>query len=253
MEGDKMARSRNIKPGFFTNDALAELPPLTRILFAGLWTIADREGRLEDRPKKIKAELLPYDDVDVNAALDALTSGPDPFIIRYAANGVSCIQIMSWHAHQRPHVNEKESSLPPISEASTTKVVHENNQGSRVEVKGIRNQESGIKEEGIRNQGVELDGVTDETVRDAAGRWLKYKAELRQSYKPQALQALVTRLNNLTADHSPESVVDAIDRAMANGWKGFDHDIGKPARGSPKHKPAEFIPTAQLMAQSKPQ
>jgi hypothetical protein len=59
-----MARARNIKPGFFANDVLAEIDPLGRLLFAGLWTIADREGRLEDRIKKIKAQILPYDDCD---------------------------------------------------------------------------------------------------------------------------------------------------------------------------------------------
>ena len=52
-----MARARNIKPGFFTNDELVELPFATRLLFIGLWTIADREGRMVDRPKKIKMEI----------------------------------------------------------------------------------------------------------------------------------------------------------------------------------------------------
>lgn len=55
-----MARSRNLKPGFFLNDCLAECQPLARILFAGLWCIADREGRLLDRPRKIKVEVLPH-------------------------------------------------------------------------------------------------------------------------------------------------------------------------------------------------
>ena len=67
-----MARSRNIKPGFFLNDELAECDPLARLLFAGLWCIADREGRLEDRPKRIKAEVLPYDDCDVDELLNQL-------------------------------------------------------------------------------------------------------------------------------------------------------------------------------------
>ena len=31
-----MARARNIKPGFFTNDELVELPFATRLLFIGL-------------------------------------------------------------------------------------------------------------------------------------------------------------------------------------------------------------------------
>ena len=58
-----MARARNIKPAFFSNEILAELPPLARLLFIGLWCLADRKGRLQDRPKRIKHELLGYDDV----------------------------------------------------------------------------------------------------------------------------------------------------------------------------------------------
>ena len=54
-----MARARNLKPSFFTNDILAEVPALGRLLFQGLWCVADREGRLADRPRKLKAEILP--------------------------------------------------------------------------------------------------------------------------------------------------------------------------------------------------
>jgi hypothetical protein len=49
-----MARARNIKPAFFKNEQLVELGMSTRLLFIGLWCLADREGRLEDRPKRIK-------------------------------------------------------------------------------------------------------------------------------------------------------------------------------------------------------
>jgi len=49
-----MSRSRNIKPGFFRNADLVELPVETRLLFIGLWGLADREGRMSDRPKQIK-------------------------------------------------------------------------------------------------------------------------------------------------------------------------------------------------------
>ena len=62
-----MARARNIKPAFFDNDDLAEVPPLGRILFIGFWTISDFKGDLEWRPKRIKAQILPYDDCDVEA------------------------------------------------------------------------------------------------------------------------------------------------------------------------------------------
>lgn len=106
-----MARARNIKPGFFLNDLLAEIEPLGRLLFAGLWTIADREGRLEDRPKKIKAAVLPYDDCDVDHLLDELSKRD--FIIRYEVNGEKYIQIVKWEKHQNPHYKEVKSEIPP--------------------------------------------------------------------------------------------------------------------------------------------
>ena len=55
-----MARAKNIKPGFFTNEQLAECSFAARLLFVGLWTLADREGRLEDRPRRIRAQVFPY-------------------------------------------------------------------------------------------------------------------------------------------------------------------------------------------------
>ena len=105
-----MARARNIKPGFFMNDELAQINPLGRLLFIGLWTIADREGRLEDRPVRIKAETLPYDDCDVNQLLDDLAK--HGFIIRYKVSGTRYIQITNFTKHQNPHKNEKASEIP---------------------------------------------------------------------------------------------------------------------------------------------
>ena len=105
-----MARARNIKPGFFTNDQLGELPPLARLLFAGLWTLCDREGRVEDRPKKIKAELLPYDACDGDELLSMLADAG--FISRYEVGEKRVIQVLEFAKHQNPHVKEGPSSLP---------------------------------------------------------------------------------------------------------------------------------------------
>jgi len=109
-----------IKPGFFANDELAELPMATRMLFAGLWTIADREGRLEDRPKRIKGELFRYDDLDIDVMLTQLAD--KGFIHRYEVGGLQCIEIVNFLKHQRPHNNEVASVLPPRCEGLPTKV-----------------------------------------------------------------------------------------------------------------------------------
>jgi hypothetical protein len=105
-----MARARLIKPAFFKNEELAELPFETRLLFAGLWTLADREGRLECRPKRIKAEVFPYDSVDIEEMLDALRSRG--FLVIYQVDNEACIAIPTWHKHQTPHVKEQASTIP---------------------------------------------------------------------------------------------------------------------------------------------
>jgi uncharacterized phage protein (TIGR02220 family) len=115
-----MARARNIKPSFFTNDTLAEVDPLGRLLFQGLWCIADREGRLEDRPKRIKAELLPYDNCDVDVLLADLNRLG--FILRYSINGNRFIQVVNFAKHQNPHVKEAASQIPAPDEHSASTV-----------------------------------------------------------------------------------------------------------------------------------
>jgi hypothetical protein len=105
-----MPRARLLKPGFFKNEELLELPFEGRLLFAGLWTLADRTGHLEDRPKRIKIELFPADDVDVGDLLDNLSARG--FIHRYTANGVALIHIPSFPKHQSPHKNEPASTVP---------------------------------------------------------------------------------------------------------------------------------------------
>lgn len=105
-----MARARNIKPGFFTNEELVDIDPLGRLLFIGLWMLADREGRLNDRPKKIKIELFPCDSCDVDELLEQLAE--KEFIVRYQIGSDKYIQIVNFSKHQNPHRNEKPSEIP---------------------------------------------------------------------------------------------------------------------------------------------
>ena len=110
-----MARARNIKPSFFKNELLGEADPLLGLLFISLWTLADKAGRLEDRPLRIKAETFAYrEGIDINGYLTQLLSLG--FIDRYKAvcNGkeINVIEIINFTKHQTPHSTEKPSELP---------------------------------------------------------------------------------------------------------------------------------------------
>lgn len=109
-----MARARNIKPSLFKNEVLGVADPLLTILFTSLWCLADKRGRLEDRPLRIKAETFPYrEGIDINGYLTELSRLE--FIHRYVTDGIAVIQIINFEKHQNPHHTEKESELPEYS------------------------------------------------------------------------------------------------------------------------------------------
>jgi len=120
-----MARIRYLKPDFFGDEHIASLPFEHRLSFAGLWCLADREGRLEDSPPTIKRFLFSSDlsninqFVDMDKILNDLTK--KPFIIRYQVDEKKYIQVLNFLKHQLVHHTEKKSIIPPPSKSLTVK------------------------------------------------------------------------------------------------------------------------------------
>src|SRR3972149_10545543 len=120
-----MPRIRFLTVAFFKDEDLAFLPHKIRLFFAGLGLYADRNGRLEDRPAYLKAELLPYEEANTDMFLNILANPGIPnrpgkyFIRRYEVNGRRYIDIPCFLKHQRPHHTEKQSSIPPCPENYT--------------------------------------------------------------------------------------------------------------------------------------
>ena len=112
-------RARNIKPGFFKSDTLGACSPLARLLYQGLWCLADHEGRLRYRPLRLKAEILPYDDVDASTLLAELVAADseEPLVIEYGGSGAEpkYLWLPNFKTHQNPTSKEraKPSALPP--------------------------------------------------------------------------------------------------------------------------------------------
>ena len=138
-------RARSLKPSFFSNEDLARLPALGRLLFQGLWCCADREGRLEDRPPRLRAELFPYDPVSVEQVDEwlGLLAGAG-MVFRYEAEGRRYLQVTAFGRHQTPHYKERPSEIPaPMIEGSALGF------GSTVEASALP--DSGIPEPDSRN------------------------------------------------------------------------------------------------------
>lgn len=111
-----MARIRYIKSEFWKDEDIAELSHQLRLFYIGLWNFADKDGRLGDRPKWLKAEIFPYENADTEKMLKTLanpkSNSGNPFIQRYAVAGKKYLQILAWHDHQKPHHQEPNSNIP---------------------------------------------------------------------------------------------------------------------------------------------
>lgn len=121
-----MARIRTVKPELFRHEALfeAELAsglPL-RLAFIGLFTVADREGRFHWRPRAMKLDVLPFDECDFSAVMDALASAG--FVYRYQDDGKEYGFIPSWLRHQVINTREAKSTIPEPDEDSIETHMH---------------------------------------------------------------------------------------------------------------------------------
>lgn len=109
-----MARIRTIKPGFFKHgdlyDAEQESGLPLRVAYAGLWTVADREGRFKWKPRDIKVDVLPYDNLSMDDVLNALEAGG--FVQSYIIDGQKYGWIPAFLQHQHVNKNESQSSIP---------------------------------------------------------------------------------------------------------------------------------------------
>lgn len=109
-----MARIRTVKPELFRHEILYEAErhyglPL-RLAFIGLFTVSDREGRFKWRPRELKIEILPHDEIDFKLILEALLK--EAFIVKFEVDGNIYGCIPTWAKHQVINNREKQSDIP---------------------------------------------------------------------------------------------------------------------------------------------
>lgn len=122
-------RTRDLKPDFWTDERVVSVSDAAKLLFQGLWNLADREGRLEDKPVTIGFKVRPWDPGAAPALLDELHAAG--LIVRYEVAGAKLIGIPGLTTHQRIHPKEMASKLPDWAGLETSRVKVELSAASR--------------------------------------------------------------------------------------------------------------------------
>lgn len=227
-----MARSRNIKPALFDNELLGTAEPLLTLLFVGLWCLADREGRLEDRPLKIKAQIFPYRaNVDITVMLQWLND--QGFIRRYGVGGVGYIDIPKFKNHQSPHHTERGSVIPefPIESDGCNLTVKTPlvNASSTVEIplipdslipdSGILKPDSPAPPSRRKQSDLDYSGWPGIPAAQVLEDWLA----MRKRIKADVCQTVVDRFGKQFHLAAAEgyTVDDCLSECIVKNWRGF--------------------------------
>lgn len=98
-----MARTRTIKPEFWTDEKLAQVSREARLFFVGLWTVADDQGVTHASPFLLKSQIFPYDNLEIEQVADWIGDFVElGMVIPYQAeNGENYLFIKRFPVYQR--------------------------------------------------------------------------------------------------------------------------------------------------------
>jgi len=196
-----MARIRTIKPEFFTSEDIVSLTPLSRLFYQSLWCEADREGRMEWKPRTFKLRYFPGDNCDIESMAQELIDAG--LVIVYEANGKQYAEVPSFKKHQVINNREAESEIPP-------RVTNENH--------APFTRESGVLAEGKEGKGRERkEGTTTLPSADVAS---DADDHAEPGVPPCPIQAIVDAYHRLMPTNPRVRLLDDTRRrAISARWR----------------------------------
>ena len=112
-----MARKRMVDPSIWQSEDFSKLSTLAKLVFIGLFSLADDEGRGRANPTYLKSSLFPYNEnlrsTDIEKTLSEISSNMS--VVFYECNGSSYYSLLSWYTFQRID-KPTNSQLPAFDE-----------------------------------------------------------------------------------------------------------------------------------------
>lgn len=213
-----MARIRTVKPELFKHEDLYDLEETSglpiRVAFIGLFTCCDREGRFKWRPRTLKLDVLPHDNVDFSRVLDAL--GTRGFIRKYEVEGEEYGVIPTFSKHQVINNRESDSDIPAPAESSYISIA--STREARVDdATATRTQGKGKEGKGREEEGKGKDLMSGKP--DDAAEILDFlNAHAKRSYKP--VKANLEKIEARLKEGSSMDEIKDVIRKKCQEWAG---------------------------------
>jgi len=112
---------RLVTSEIWRNEKFGQLDDLGRLLFIGMITNADDDGRLKGSAIYLKATIFPYDNKDINEIRSCINKcHKQGLIYLYSINGSEYIQLMGWQEHQSIRKDRYQPSRIPLPDNHLT-------------------------------------------------------------------------------------------------------------------------------------
>lgn len=221
-----MARIRTIKPEFWVDDVMVELPIEARLLFIGMWNFVDDEGYIEDKPKRIKMQIFPADNILIEDSLSALCDSGR--LHAFDSDQGPLLRVANWERHQR--INRKsETRFTGITPRNRTSSVITHAHFSEHSLpEGKR---KGREKEGKGKEGKKLTHDSQEThdcnAREFSPEEIDAAGEILADVLGEPMDALTASVAvELITEASTEPVQDLRAYITAAADKSYDRVLG---------------------------
>lgn len=118
--GVLMARQRFIHPDIWKDPTFGKLPEGEQVMFIGLFSIADDDGRTVADPAYLRSELFAYKDFTtkkVKSLRDSVAQKVESVCL-YTVGTVDYIALLKWSEYQKPKYPKASKLPPPFPEGS---------------------------------------------------------------------------------------------------------------------------------------
>ena len=151
-----MARKRMIDPNIWQSEDFSKLSTLGKLVFIGLFSLADDEGRGRCNPVYLKSTLFPYEEgirsADIDKTLSEISSNMS--VIFYTYDGSSYYSLLSWNTFQKID-RPSESKIPEYDENTMERLFDEHSTKPRRAIS------PNIKEDNIKEKEYKRNKIKD--------------------------------------------------------------------------------------------
>ena len=233
--------NRIIKESICTSENIDQLSPIQEIAFYRLMVNCDDFGRMDARPRLLKARLFPLkdmDETDIIAIMQALEKAE--LIVMYLVDGKPYLQMKTWERHQQ--VRNQKSKFPSPDEADGNQmqsVANNCNQLKSIDDKCPRNPIQSLSES-------ESESLSD----DAAAGIVREHDQVMDAAERAGFprtDAIRAKLIDLYSLHGLQKMLDGINACVDYGVTTIAY-LTAVLKGEPKKKPGKTV-TAQKYEQ----